>query len=60
MAFPGRRGVVLNAKQADLAETMKKFDQQRAACKPPANETQTDPRPVGNAPALTGSNDSIR
>ena len=33
----------VNAKQVDLVESMRKFDQSRAACKPVANSPIPDP-----------------
>ena len=45
----------VNARHVDLAETMKKFDQPRAASRPAANLPVTDPRLVRNASAPSGS-----
>jgi hypothetical protein len=49
----------VNAKQVDLAESMRKFDQTRAACKPVANSPTSNPLPVRNDPTPSASNPQV-
>jgi integrase len=49
----------VNARQVDLAATMKKFDQSRAACKPVASTTAPEQLPAGNASEASEANPQI-
>jgi integrase len=49
----------VNAKQVDLVESMRKYDQSRPACKPLANLPASDPRPVRNDPPPSDANQQV-
>jgi integrase len=49
----------VNAKQVDLVESMRKYDQSRPACKRLANLPASDPRPVCNDSTPSDANPQL-